>query len=143
MTLLSARAQLFRPGGTEFRRLAMAKCDGAFTCHRAALRHPSPAAFHLLRIALKRFRYCVENFLPKQHALWIHDLKVLQDLLGEVHDLDVLWTQLPEAGRAFDAQARLRWRARIHAEREKRLAKYRQKMTGKKSPWSEWRASLI
>ena len=45
--------------------------------------------YHRLRIAIKRFRYIVENFLPLQHAAWSDDLKQVQDLLGEVHDLDV------------------------------------------------------
>ena len=45
----------------------------------------SPAA----RIALKRFRYLVESFLPEQKAAWSVDLKRLQSLLGEIHDLDV------------------------------------------------------
>ena len=50
-----------------------------------------PAGFHRLRITIKRFRYIVENFLPLQHAAWSDDLKHIQDLLGDVHDLDVLW----------------------------------------------------
>ncbi len=142
MALLSARARLHPAGGSEFRRLALEKCEEARSWHRAASRYPSPTVCHLLRIALKRFRYTVENFLPAQHAVWGRELKKLQDLLGEIHDLDVLWSALPEAGDAFSAPARRRWRARIQAERAKRFSQYRARIAGKRSLWNVWRAAL-
>jgi hypothetical protein len=97
---------------------------------------------HQLRIGIKRFRYTVENFLPRQHAAWGADLKELQDLLGEVHDLDVLWMTAVEVGAFPDLQSRRRWQARLNAEREKRIAKYRAKMVGRESLWRVWRAEL-
>jgi len=98
--------------------------------------------FHRLRIGLKRFRYIVENFLPLQHAAWSDDLKQVQDLLGEVHDLDVLGSVAARASVFPDAEARSRWQQRIHEERAQRIEAYRKKMMGKDSLWQVWRAGL-
>jgi len=95
-----------------------------------------------LRIGLKRFRYTVENFLPQRHAEWGADLKRMQDLLGEVHDLDVLLETLPEAGPVLDDTAAARWRQAIERERTERLDAYRAAMGGRNSLWSVWRAAL-
>jgi len=91
---------------------------------------------------LKRFRYIVENFLPMQHAAWSGDLKQLQDILGEVHDLDVLWTTAVQVNAFPDADARSRWRIKILEERSRRIETYREKMLGKTSLWNTWRNQL-
>ncbi|MGH9551961.1 MAG: CHAD domain-containing protein, partial [Terriglobales bacterium] len=116
----------------------------AHKLHRETLRRASPVAFHRLRIAIKRFRYIVENFLPEQHAAWSDDLKHLQDVLGEIHDLDVLWPAAVRANLFPDDDARSRWQNRIHQERARRIDAYRQKMTGKNenSLWQVWRSQL-
>jgi exopolyphosphatase/guanosine-5'-triphosphate,3'-diphosphate pyrophosphatase len=106
------------------------------------LHNPSPAGFHRLRIGLKRFRYVVENFLPLQHAAWSGDLKQVQDLLGDVHDLDVLWSVIAPANVFPDAEARSRWQQRIHERRVQRIEAYQKKMMGNDSPWQAWRAEL-
>ena len=80
-----------------------------------AIAHKS--RFTSLRIGLKRFRYIVENFLPEQHAAWSDDLKELQDLLGEVHDLDVLWATALQVNAFPDAESRSKWHSRIIEER--------------------------
>src|ERR1035441_6942470 len=46
----------------------------AYDLHKHALRTRSQVSWHELRIGIKRFRYTVENFLPRQHALWGDDL---------------------------------------------------------------------
>ncbi len=88
---LPRRARKIRTGGLIFKHLALERWTEAYALHRIALRNRSQVSFHNLRIGIKRFRYIVENFLPEQHTAWSNDLKDLQDLLGEVHDLDVLW----------------------------------------------------
>ncbi len=88
---LPLRAGRIRPGSAVFKHLALERWTAARELHTRAMRNRSQVAFHTLRIGIKRFRYIVENFLPDQHKAWSDDLKHMQDLLGEVHDLDVLW----------------------------------------------------
>ena len=122
--------------------LALERWNVAYGLHERALHSRSRIAFHRLRIGLKRFRYTVENLLPQRHLRWGGDLKQLQDLLGEVHDLDVLW-QTSVQIRAFpDAESRGAWRTRIDEERKKRLDLYSEKMAGKDSLFGVWRAEL-
>ncbi len=87
---LPHRTARLRPGNAIFKHIALERWIEAHELHRNALRNRSQAAWHRLRIGLKRLRYIVENFLPEQHAAWGDSLKQLQDWLGEVHDLDVL-----------------------------------------------------
>ncbi|MGZ4731530.1 MAG: CHAD domain-containing protein [Terriglobales bacterium] len=141
---LPRRMARFRPGSLVFRHLALERWTEAHKLHRQTLRSGSPAAFHRLRIGIKRFRYIVENFLPEQHAAWSDDLKHMQDLLGEIHDLDVLWPTAVRANVFPDGDARSRWQKRIHQERVQRIETYLQKMTGKNkdSLWQVWRSQL-
>ena len=139
---LPRRAARVKQGSAILKHLALERWVEAHELHRRALRNRSQVSFHRLRIGLKRFRYIVENFLPEQHHAWRDDLKELQDILGEVHDLDVLWATALQI-RAFpDPEARLRWHARVREERDRRIAKYREKMVGKASLWGVWRAKL-
>jgi CHAD domain-containing protein len=140
--LLSARAQRVRATSPVFKHLALERWTEAYALHQKALRNRSQVSFHRLRIGLKKFRYIVENFLPPLHEKWADDLKELQDLLGEVHDLDVLWAIAMQIKAFPDAAARDGWRAKIAAERGKRLEKYGKKMVGKTSLWPAWRAEL-
>src|SRR5207302_909939 len=84
----------------------------------------------------------VENFLPAEHKLWSNDLKRMQDLLGEVHDLDVLWATALSCRVFPDEASRKRWHARIVEERTQRIEGYRKRMTGADSLWPVWRARL-
>src|SRR5260370_33504947 len=99
--------------------------------HKAALRSRSPVALHELRIGMKRFRYTVENFLPRQHVLWGSDLKELQDLLGEVHDLDVLWATAVKIQAFQEVERRKRWRAECDLESRKVDERRWQSMEGR------------
>jgi exopolyphosphatase/guanosine-5'-triphosphate,3'-diphosphate pyrophosphatase len=139
---LPRRMTRLRQGSLVFRHLALERWTEAYRLHRQTLRRPSPERFHRLRIGLKRFRYIVENFLPLQHAAWSDDLKHIQDLLGEVHDLDVLWSVAAQARVFTDAEAHSRWQQRIQEERAQRIEAYRKRMMGEDSLWQVWRTEL-
>jgi len=139
---LPRRAARVRLGSIVFKHLALEKWAAAYDLHKRALRTRSQTALHELRIGIKRFRYTVENFLPQQHAAWGNDLKELQDLLGEVHDLDVLWATAVQIAAFPDIESRNRWRERLTADRSRRVDRYRSKMLGKESLWRMWRAEL-
>lgn len=140
--MLPGRASRVRAGSVAYQHLAVEKWTAAYELHKRAIRTRSQVALHDLRIGIKRFRYTVENFLPAQHTQWGGDLKELQDLLGEVHDLDVLWATAIEIQAFPDVESRTRWRDRITQERKKRVDRYREKMVGKDSLWRVWRAVL-
>jgi len=139
---LPARAARIRQGSALFKHLALERWTEARELHNRALRNRSKVAFHSLRIGIKRFRYIVENFLPIEHKAWSNDLKEIQDLLGEVHDLDVLWSTAVECQVFPDADSRRHWHDRILSERRKRITRYRTKMIGENSLWQIWRAAL-
>jgi exopolyphosphatase/guanosine-5'-triphosphate,3'-diphosphate pyrophosphatase len=139
---LPARAVRIRPGSALFKHLALERWTAARDLHNLALRNRSQVAFHTLRIGIKRFRYIVENFLPAEHKAWSDDLKQIQDLLGEVHDLDVLWATAVSCHIFPHQDSRQRWHERIVVERAKRIDRYRNKMTGPDSLWQVWRAAL-
>jgi exopolyphosphatase/guanosine-5'-triphosphate,3'-diphosphate pyrophosphatase len=139
---LPQRATRFRPGSSLFKHLALERWTEARELHHCALRNRSQAAFHGLRIGIKRFRYVVENFLPAEHKAWSDQLKQIQDLLGEVHDLDVLWTTALSCRVFPNEDSKKRWHARILEERTKRIERYRHMMTGPNALWHVWRKAL-
>jgi CHAD domain-containing protein len=122
--------------------LALERLEVARELHAQAQRTERPAAWHELRIGVKRFRYTVEGLLPASYELWADDLKRLQDLLGDVHDLDVLSATIDD-GAAQDAEeVRASWGERIASERHQRIETYRQLTLGKTSLWQSWRQAL-
>jgi exopolyphosphatase/guanosine-5'-triphosphate,3'-diphosphate pyrophosphatase len=140
--MLLRRANKIRVGGALFKHLALERWMDGYELHRRAMRNRSQVAFHSLRIGIKRFRYIVENFLPELHVAWSNDLKHLQDVLGEVHDLDVLWATLMQVRAFLDAESRQRWREKVVEERTQRISEYRVRMIGEQSLWRVWRAEL-
>jgi CHAD domain-containing protein len=139
---LPRRAARVRPGSSVYLHLGLEKWTDAYALHKRAMRTRSQVALHQLRIGIKRFRYTVENFLPQQHELWGDDLKKLQDLLGEVHDLDVLWATALSIQAFPDIETSKRWREKLNLERNRRVEKYREMMIGKDSLWRVWRSAL-
>lgn len=140
--LLSKRAHRIPEGSMAFQHLALERWSDAHRLHGQAMRNRSHAAYHRLRIGLKKFRYTIENFLPEWYALWGSELREYQDLLGEMHDLHILW-QTALAIKAFPSEGiRAEWRLRISDETNQRLERYRQTMLGKESRWQIWRTDL-
>jgi CHAD domain-containing protein len=139
---LPRRAARVKPGSLIFKHLALERWTEAHGLHGRAMRAHSQVALHQLRIGVKRFRYIVENFLPQQHEAWGSELKNLQDLLGDVHDLDVLWAAATEVNAFAGVESRERWQAIVHQAREKRVERYRDLMVGEQSRWQTWRAEL-
>jgi CHAD domain-containing protein len=133
---LPLRAAHIRPGSAVFKHLALERWTAARELHVRAQRNRSQVAFHTLRIGIKRFRYIVENSLPAEHKAWSNDLKHMQDLLGEVHDLDVLWATAQACHIFPDEASRQTWHARIVKERAKRIDEYREHTVGPDSLWT-------
>jgi hypothetical protein len=66
----------------------------------------------------------------------------VQDLLGEVHDLDVMTETIAQVAGDEPESARTGWMERIAAERERRLEEYRQLCMGERRLWQEWKEGL-
>lgn len=122
--------------------LALEAWKNGWERHRFSLRSRSKLSLHKTRIGIKRFRYSVEDFLPSRYEKWSGELKELQDLLGDVHDLDVLWGEIARLRKKISHREREEWHAAIERKREPLLEKYHRLATGDHSRWSEWRASL-
>jgi CHAD domain-containing protein len=122
--------------------LALEMWESVRDLNRRAQRSRSLLAYHRLRVGLKKFRYAIENFLPSTYPGWAPDLKFLQDLLGEIHDLTVLDQMIVKNRNLFEESALQSWRAKTDDERSSRLRQYRAKMAGKASPLRIWREGL-
>jgi CHAD domain-containing protein len=139
---LRGKAQFFPLDSVVFQRLALTRLSEAAELYERARRGRSRIAWHRLRIGLKGFRYTVENFMPQRYQPWSEDLKHIQDLLGEVHDLDVLRAVIRRQ-RAKLAEADVQqWFERIEEARRARLEKFRSVVAGKGSLWMVWRAGF-
>jgi CHAD domain-containing protein len=139
---LPLRARRLPLGSETFQTLALEKLNAARRLQSPALRTLAAPAFHRLRIGLKKFRYVVENFLPEQHHEWKDDLKQLQDLLGEIHDLDVLCDAVLRLCATQPMDERKRWEKILESERKGRIERYCQRMSGSSSLWTVWRSAL-
>jgi CHAD domain-containing protein len=110
--------------------------------HRRAQKGRSQIAYHRLRVGLKKFRYAVENFLPSMYAGWAPDLKFLQDVLGQAHDLTILRQAMAHQKGLMDEAARGAWIRKLREEGLNRIEQYRRKMAGKSSPLWIWREGM-
>lgn len=139
---LHGKADIFPLESVVFQRLALTKLNDAVALYQQARKRQSSIAWHRVRIAVKRFRYIVENFLPQHYESWAADLKEMQDLLGDVHDLDVLRTYVRRHSGELDPQAVAEWVEKIQTTRKARLEKFLSKTSGKESLWLDWRSGL-
>jgi CHAD domain-containing protein len=139
---LRQRVRLVPVGGLAAECLALERFEEAKELHNRALRTEKPKPWHALRIGLKRFRYTLEGFLPDHYAAWSANLKRLQDLLGDIHDLDVLSEMLEETKLPVAPESVEAWQEKIVHERHERIEIYRQLTLGKTSLWHEWRHNL-
>ena len=139
---LTSKARFFPLNSVVYQRLALAKLNGAVELYQQARRRRSSVAWHQLRIGLKLFRYVVENFLPQRYEVWSEDLKRMQDLLGEVHDLDVLRGEICRNANKRDPASVASWIERIDRDRKAALQEFLAKTSGPESPWMTWRAGF-
>ena len=139
---LGQRARRLPLGSHVFQVLALEKLIAARRLEASALKSGNEIAFHKLRIGLKKFRYVVENFLPQLHHEWKTGLKSVQDLLGEIHDLDVVRETVLSACASADPAALQRWEEVVAVERRQRVNLYSDLMVGQRSLWRVWRFAL-
>lgn len=136
---LAQRAGGLPPGGLIFQQVAREHWHEAQALDAQARHSRSRVGWHRLRIGVKKFRYAVENFLPKRAAEMGAELKKVQDLLGEVHDLNVLLSTLRKTKKLFRTRDQVRWQNRIHRERQERLRTYKAITRGATSVWMRWK----
>jgi CHAD domain-containing protein len=125
-----------------FQALALERLNTARRLHTVALKTNRDVALHRLRIAVKKFRYVVENFLPRLHEDWKDGLKQTQDLLGEIHDLDVLKETVNQLDLEINPESREQWTQTLKRERTARIHQYGESMSGENSLWVKWRTGL-
>ena len=139
---LHQRVRLVPVGGLAAECLALERFEEAKELHNRALRTEKPKPWHALRIGLKRFRYTLESFLPDHSAAWGENLKRVQDLLGDIHDLDVLSETIEDSKVTGASESAKAWQEKILQERHRRVETYRQLTLGNASLWQEWRHNL-
>ena len=138
----SSKAEFFPVESIVFQRLALASLNECVALFEQARKRPSVTAWHRARIGLKRFRYVSENFLPHRYEAWAADVKRLQDLLGEVHDLDVLCVDVRKTARAADLDPAPSIET-IQRERATRLNEVAEKTAGAASVFPVWRTGFL
>jgi phosphohistidine phosphatase len=139
---LISKSRFFPTESVVFQRLALARLNDAVELYQQARKRRSAFAWHRLRIGLKHFRYVVESFLPQRYEVWSEDLKRMQDLLGDVHDMDVLRTEIRRNSAKFDPAIVAPWIEKIDRERKVHFQEFVGRTAGANSPWLTWRAGF-
>ena len=157
---LGGKAQFFPLESVVFQRLALTRLNEAAELYQRARKGRSRVAWHRLRIGLKGFRYTLENFTPQRYEPWSKNLKRIQDLLGEVHDMDVLRSEIRRQRAKLPRADVLHWYQKIEEARKTRLDEFRSLLGGngassvnaggapenhgraKESLWQVWRAGF-
>jgi CHAD domain-containing protein len=151
---LPERAERISASEAHFSRLALRRLSQARERERHWRQSRSRQAAHHLRVALKRFRYLVESFLPDQKTAWSVDLRRLQGFLGDIHDLDVLRQRVLPMLRGKEAgdETRSRWLGKIERARNHAVESYwkavvlksgsRRPDAGSRTLWDRWEKKL-
>jgi CHAD domain-containing protein len=151
---LPERAGRIRAAEAHFTRLAWRRLSEARDRERRWRSSGSGKAAHRLRVAVKRFRYLIASFLPERRAAWGGDLKRLQSLLGEIHDLDVLRLRVLKVLRIEKVHeaVRQKWLGKIERARAKAVEDYWRAIMLKPAPrrpaarartlWDRWERKL-
>jgi len=139
---LRQRSRLVPIGSLAAECLALERFESTRELHAKALRTEKSKPWHALRIGLKSFRYTVESLLPEHYTVWSDNLKRLQNLLGEIHDLDVL-AEVVKGSAFHETEDSLKlWQETTERERHERIETYRQLTLGRTSLWNTWRSGL-
>jgi phosphohistidine phosphatase len=139
---LISKSRFFPAESVVFQRLSLARLNDAVELYQQARKRRSAVAWHRLRVGLKVFRYTVESFLPQRYEVWADDLKRMQDLLGEVHDLDVLRKDIRRNAAKFDPAIVAGWIEKVERERKIHFKEFVAMTSGPVSPWLTWRAGF-
>jgi CHAD domain-containing protein len=139
---LVSKSRFFPSESVVFQRLALARLNEAVRLNQRARKRRSAIAWHQLRVGIKVFRYTVESFLPERYEVWSEDLKRMQDLLGDIHDLDVLRSEIRRNTARIDPTIVAEWIERIDRERKVHFQEFAGLTTGPVSPWLTWRAGF-
>ena len=139
---LRKRVRLVPAGSLAAECLALERLEEAHRLHPRAVRAGKPNSWHALRIGIKKFRYTVESFLPERYEVWSPHLKRLQDILGEIHDLDVLRVLVRDKAQSDLPELLAEWERMIDRERSKCLDQYTDLASGENSVWTDWAAGL-
>jgi CHAD domain-containing protein len=139
---LQKRARFVPPNSLVAECLALERYQELWRLHVRAVRTQQPKPWHELRIAVKRFRYTIESVLPARAADWDGGLQDMQDVLGEIHDLDILMKVVRSGSASADAHSVGAVRQRIRARRQACIDQYRRRTQGRAGLLNEWNAGL-
>ena len=139
---LGARMRRVPLDGDAAHCLGLERLEEAKELHRRAIRTESAKPWHALRIGVKRFRYTAEALLPTAHEEWSESLKRVQDVLGNIHDLDMLAQMLKQTSAEPAAATSVDWKTRVASDRQKNVETYRQLALGTAGIWSAWFAGF-
>jgi CHAD domain-containing protein len=159
---LPAGTELIRVSQSRQAQLVLEQLIRIIDLHGRWAEQPSAEVWHDLRVGVKRFRYMVESFLPKESEAWSTEVQKAQDLLGEGHDLDVLHELILKLARkkSLPKAAVSQSLRRIEAAAQKRKSEYLSLISqpahqngtgagaasadgsGVENLWDRWRAEL-
>jgi CHAD domain-containing protein len=92
--------------------------------HYHAARTRRKKLYHELRIAIKKYRYFTDAFLPERARAVAGKLRRIQKILGDAHDLDELARTLARLRRKFGGEEYRCLRALVRSEKRGCIGRY-------------------